>query len=66
MFYIIKQKTRANIPRTIRFYEDLYQRLLKISSSEGISFNSLVLMCCDYALNKYSPSKTIFDNNERK
>lgn len=53
MFEIDKSLTRPNIPRTIRFTEDLFDALLELSEKEEISFNSLVLQCCNYALNNY-------------
>lgn len=53
MFEIDKSLSRPNIPRTIRFTEELFDALLKLSTEEEISFNSLVLQCCNYALNNY-------------
>ena len=40
----------ANIPRTVRFSEDLFNRLNELAKSSNISFNLLVLQCCKYAL----------------
>lgn len=48
MFEIDKSLSRPNIPRTIRFTEELFDALLEISEKEEISFNSLVLQCCNY------------------
>lgn len=53
MFEIDKSLSRPNIPRTIRFNEELFDALLEISEKEEISFNSLVLQCCNYALSNY-------------
>lgn len=53
MFEIDKYLSRPNIPRTIRFTEELFDALLEISEKEEISFNSLVLQCCNYALSNY-------------
>jgi predicted DNA-binding ribbon-helix-helix protein len=53
MFEIDKSLSRPNIPRTIRFTEELFDALLEISEKEEISFNSLVLQCCNYALSNY-------------
>nr|WP_314463100.1 hypothetical protein [uncultured Clostridium sp.] len=53
MFKVDKAMSRSNIPRTIRFNEELFDVLAKISSSEKISFNSLVLQCCQYAICNY-------------
>ena len=44
-------KQNANIPRTIRFTEDLFNKYNDISVKTGISFNSLVLEALKYALN---------------
>lgn len=53
MFEIDKSLSRPNIPRTIRFTEELFDALLELSEKEQISFNSLVLQCCNYALSNY-------------
>lgn len=53
MFEIDKSLSRPNIPRTIRFTEELFDALLEISEKEEISFNSLVLQFCNYALSNY-------------
>lgn len=53
MFEIDKSLSRPNILRTIRFTEELFDALLEISEKEEISFNSLVLQCCNYALSNY-------------
>ena len=48
----------ANIPRTIRFTDALYDELREVSSEKGISFNLLVLQCCRYALDdREEPAK---------
>ena len=52
-------KQSANIPRTIRFPEDLFKDYIKLSSDTGVSFNSLVLEAMRYA---YKDLK-IEDNN---
>lgn len=44
-------KQNANIPRTIRFPEDIFNKYNEISSETGISFNSLVIEALKYALN---------------
>lgn len=43
-------KQSANIPRTIRFPEDLFDEYNEISRKTGVSFNSLVLEAMRYAL----------------
>ena len=50
MFQIIKTFSNANVPRTIRFTEALFEELNKTAQENGISFNMLVLQCCRYAL----------------
>lgn len=54
MFTVNNTLPRPNIPRTIRSNEELYEELSKISMHEEVSFNSLVLQCCQYALRYYS------------
>ncbi len=50
MFKIEKELKSANISRTIRFTEPLFERLNQTAADNGISFNLLVLQCCKYAL----------------
>ena len=59
MFEIDKPLSRPNIPRTIRFTEELFDSLLELSMKEKISFNSLVLQCCNYALKNYKTDEKI-------
>ena len=42
-------KQNANIPRTIRFPEDLFNDYTKLAKDTGVSFNSLVLSSMRYA-----------------
>ena len=53
MFKINKSFRKANIPKTIRFTEELDQTLAEIAEGEEISFNELVLRCCQYAIEHY-------------
>lgn len=53
MFKIDSAFSRANIPKTIRFTEDLDNKLTTLAHGENISFNELVLRCCQYALENY-------------
>lgn len=53
MFKIDKKFTQANISRTIRFTEELFEELGEIAKYEGVSLNELVLRCCRYALDNY-------------
>ena len=50
MFKIYKPFSNANVPRTIRFTDELFEKLNKIAQENKISFNLLVLQCCDYAI----------------
>lgn len=50
MFKINKEFKSANISRTIRFTEPLFERLNQTAAKNNISFNLLVLQCCKYAL----------------
>lgn len=50
MFKIDKKYKSANISRTVRFTEELFEELNKTAQENNISFNLLVLQCCKYAL----------------
>lgn len=50
MFKIEKEFKGANISRTVRFTEPLFEKLNKTAAENDISFNLLVLQCCKYAL----------------
>ena len=50
MFKVDKEYKSANISRTIRFTESLFEQLNKTAAENNISFNLLVLQCCKYAL----------------
>jgi len=45
-----KLKKKANIQSTIRFPEVLWDDLHQFAAEYNVSFNYLVLQCCDYAL----------------
>lgn len=53
MFRIDKVFSKANVPKTIRFTEELDTKLSVLAKGEHISFNELVLRCCQYALDEY-------------
>ncbi|MBR0026758.1 MAG: hypothetical protein IJP37_06320 [Clostridia bacterium] len=40
----------ANIQRSVRFTEKLFEKLNSTAQQHGISFNLLVLQCCSFAL----------------
>ncbi len=50
MFKIDNQFANANVSRTIRFTEKIFEELNTASEKSGVSFNTLVLQCCRYAL----------------
>lgn len=50
MFKIDNEFKNANVSRTIRFTEKLFNELNEYASKNDISFNYLVLQCCKYAL----------------
>ena len=50
MFVIDNEMKNANIARTVRFTEALFEKLNKVATTDNISFNLLVLQCCKYAL----------------
>ncbi len=58
MDFIIKKPTSSN--RTVRMPDDLIEKLSSISSNKGISFNQLVIQCCEFALEHIS------ENSENK
>lgn len=50
MFKVDRNLKSANIPRTVRFTEPLFEQLNQVAADNNISFNFLVLLCCKYAL----------------
>ena len=50
MFKIDNELKSANVARTVRFTEGLFERLNETAADNNISFNLLVLQCCKYAL----------------
>lgn len=57
MFKVEKELKSANIPRTVRFTEPLFEKLNKLAAENDISFNLLVLQCCKYALDNLEDDK---------
>ena len=56
--FIIKEKHKnATIPVSIRFNDDLHAKLKEYGKKHKISFNELVLQCCEYALNNIKHEK---------
>lgn len=50
MFVADNEFKNANISRSIRFTEKLFEQLNTYAAHMGISFNLLVLQCCKYAM----------------
>jgi len=57
MFKVDNELKSANIPRTIRFTEQLFEKLNETASKNNVSFNLLVLQCCKYALDNIEEEK---------
>lgn len=64
MFTIKKNIPEANISRTIRFSESLFEELNKTATENDVSFNTLVLQCCRYALDELGNEKDETDKAE--
>lgn len=50
MFKVNNEFANANVPRTIRFTEKLFDELNGFAAENNVSFNLLVLQCCRYAM----------------
>lgn len=48
MDFIIKKPTSSN--RTVRMPDDLIEKISVLANDKGISFNQLVIQCCEFAL----------------
>ena len=66
MFKVDNILKNANIPRTVRFTEPLFDKLNEVASQNDISFNLLVLQCCKYALENLEDEKVVENNDMRK
>ena len=53
----IKNYTSGSYTRTIRFTEALFDDLNRVAQRYHVSFNSLILQCCEYALEQMPPEK---------
>ena len=56
MDFIIKKHSASN--RTIRMPDDLCKVMTDIAEQKGISFNQLVVQCCEYALANLKEEKS--------
>ena len=50
MFKVEKELRNANVARTIRVPEKLFEELNQVAADNSVSLNLLVLQCCRYAL----------------
>ena len=48
MEFIIKKPSSSN--RTIRMPDTMIETIGKLANEQGISFNQLVIQCCEFAL----------------
>ncbi len=48
MDFIIKKPSSSN--RTIRMPDALIDKIAKLASEQDISFNQVVVQCCEYAI----------------
>ena len=62
MFRIENDSKGANTARTVRFTEKLFEQLNHLAAQNNISFNSLVIQCCKYALDNYDGTASYIYN----
>ena len=55
MKFIIKKPTSSN--RTVRMPDELIEKISNISAEKEISFNQLVIQCCEFALEHIDADK---------
>lgn len=47
--FVVKKPESSN--KTIRMPNDLIEKLERLAARKDISFNQLIIQCCEYALN---------------
>lgn len=57
MGFEIKKYENPNIAHTIRFTQDLHEKLGKVAEEKNLSFNSLILQCCEFAMENMKPEE---------
>ncbi len=57
MEFEVKPYRDANTTRSIRFTPELFDTLAQISAEQNVSFNSLVLQCCEFAVANIKPEQ---------
>ena len=49
MDFVIKKPSSSN--RTIRMPDTLIEKITKLAADQDVSFNQVVIQCCEYAIN---------------
>ncbi len=62
MDFIIKKPTSSN--RTIRMPDTLIEKISKIAGEQDVSFNQVVIQCCEFALENLPDKQN--SRNEKK
>lgn len=62
MFVVENEFKNANISRTVRFTELIFEELNKVASKNNILFSLLVLQCCKYALDNVNIRNHVGDD----
>lgn len=65
MFVVKKPHAKANVAKTIRFTEELNQQMIALAAETEVSFNELVIQCCQYALDEYDRDKQKENTNDQ-
>ena len=55
MDFIVKKPTSSN--RTVRMPDALIDKITKIAVEQDISFNQVVVQCCEYAIENLPKNK---------
>ena len=55
MAFVIKKPSSSN--RTVRMPDELIDKLSIIAAEQDISFNQLVVQCCEFALDQLEEKK---------
>lgn len=55
MEFVVKKHSASN--RTIRIPDDLTKALTEVAEQKGVSFNQLVIQCCEFALSNLKEEK---------
>ncbi len=55
---VFKIKKQQCSNKTIRMPDELIETLQTLADKNGISFNQLVVQCCEFALDNLSPKDT--------